>query len=891
MIPANTGDAREITLSATVIIGTLTDEAYTETITKTYTQEAGTNELTITWNQEVMNVYYIDGVSSNGFTKTGDFSSYSVYLKPDWVTYVSKAQSEDKFYVYYSTNQNAYQRSGTITIDFVDAVSGDTVRTSFMIVQAAGTGEVRITANPTSMQLGEGAYSNRTVTFTSTSSDTMEIAINTYPSWILNPTVSYGDKTATITFGVAANDTGASRSHSIICRQGSVSATCAINQGAIEQINVSFNQSNISVGSSATSSRCGFTVYSGTVNSTSFTAPSWITNLRVSNNEILFDVAANTETTERVGTVSVLFNNELTKGFTVTQAARELQPITVSFSQLTINALQASNRYENSYSINTGTLSRVETIDCPTWITIISTTNKIVFETSNNDNTTERSTTLKFRFYGLDDSYDAVFDVIQAPKVITNLNIAFNNQTVSCSNAAGNYSNTFTIVGTSNNVGQITKPEWVDNVSVDFNSRTVSFSVLANTSNSERTGNINIQFYDVENDTYPLFGFAVSQAGKTTVNLNIQFANQTINSTYTGGNFNNQFTVTGNYSNIGQITNPSWITNVSVSNNTVSFSVSSNSGNSRSGNISIPFYDTDNQKYVSFGFNVNQSGVSITDLDIAFDNQTVSVSKSGGVTNVGFTVTGTTNSYGTIQKPSWIKGVKVNFNTNKVVFSVEENTSPNNREGTVTIPFYDNQNSRYVSFGFNVNQQGDINVVFTPTSVASSGGTITATVNSIYTVTNWEIIQKPSYVTVNYNGNTATLIIGANNSTVRRDINLYWRVTAGGSNYSGYSTIKQYGITNNMAYPVYKDYVITDQVYSGFVEYHIESDSELVYAGKVYPKPNSSSVTWKLNEICSDYLGNDIIFTNGVHQIPGYLKEFYLESTGSNSGSYNFYNA
>lgn len=79
--------------------------------------------------------------------------------------------------------------------------------------------------------------------------------------------------------------------------------------------------------------------------------------------------------------------------------------------------------------------------------------------------------------------------------------------------------------------------------------------------------------------------------------------------------------------------------------------------------------------------------------------------------------------------------------------------------------------------------------------------------------------------------------------------------------------------------------------YGSFLEYHITNDGEIIYAGKAYKYPDEANLIWSVNDTVSNYLGNGIYFTDGIHQIPDYAKDFFIKTSADVKYVKTFYNS
>lgn len=114
--------------------------------------------------------------------------------------------------------------------------------------------------------------------------------------------------------------------------------------------------------------------------------------------------------------------------------------------------------------------------------------------------------------------------------------------------------------------------------------------------------------------------------------------------------------------------------------------------------------------------------------------------------------------------------------------------------------------------------------------------------------------------------------------------------TQDGSNYSVNAVVNQEaGVEPNVT-PIWKEFTNSVSTET-FIEYHINLDGDIIYAGKAYKYPDEAKVTWSINDAVSNYLGNGISFTEGIQQIPEYSKDFYMEDNLGDKFIETFYNS
>lgn len=111
--------------------------------------------------------------------------------------------------------------------------------------------------------------------------------------------------------------------------------------------------------------------------------------------------------------------------------------------------------------------------------------------------------------------------------------------------------------------------------------------------------------------------------------------------------------------------------------------------------------------------------------------------------------------------------------------------------------------------------------------------------------------------------------------------------------YSGYTLnvviVQDAGVEADVN-PIWKEFKNSVDA-NTFIEYHINLDGDIIYAGKAYKYPDASKITWSINDTVSNYLGNGIQFVEGIHQIPDYSKDFYMETNTGEQYLETFYNS
>lgn len=90
--------------------------------------------------------------------------------------------------------------------------------------------------------------------------------------------------------------------------------------------------------------------------------------------------------------------------------------------------------------------------------------------------------------------------------------------------------------------------------------------------------------------------------------------------------------------------------------------------------------------------------------------------------------------------------------------------------------------------------------------------------------------------------------------------------------------------------PIWKDFTNTSEA-GDYIEYHIKYDGDIAYAGRAYCYPEEDTITWTINDVVSNYLGNGIYFRNGIYEIPDYSKDFFMKTSMEDKYVETFYNS
>lgn len=251
---------------------------------------------------------YTGGSFNFTYTISNPRTEYKVALSCDqtWITSLKDTNGTVSFSV--SQNSTGASRTATITLTY------GTVTKTHTVTQAPEDPSITLSSSSVSHNYSEATYS---VTCTiKNPQSSLSLSATSSQTWITGITVSG----STVTYKVAENNTGASRSANITLKYGSASATYKVTQ--------TYSAYSLSIGSTSTSAAFGSGSYQfsysvanprKSISATASANVSWITDCVVSDGKVSFKVAANTGESSRSGTITVTYGTA-TKTHTVTQA-------------------------------------------------------------------------------------------------------------------------------------------------------------------------------------------------------------------------------------------------------------------------------------------------------------------------------------------------------------------------------------------------------------------------------------------------------------------------------------------------------------------------------------------------------------------------------------------
>ena len=475
---------------------------------------------------------------------------------PDWVKNVRVL--EDK--ICFTVSETSATRTGDITISYPSAED-----VSLNITQNAA----EINLEKASVTLDYTASSSSFTYSIPNPQPGYALSVETDADWIIN----VKDNGSSISFSVAENNSGSSRTGNITLVYGGVSKVFTVTQ--------TYSASSISL--TPTSGSHDYTggtyTFKYTISNpregqkaTFTSSDSWITSVTDDNGTVSYKVSRNTTGSSRSGKITVKYGDQ-SNVFTITQSAASL---TLSSSSETCTYASVSKSFSITIPNRQSDLA-VSVKSNVTWITGVSESSGTVsYAVAENNSGSSRTGKITVTYAGVSKE----FTVTQSYSA-TSLSL-------SPTSASHDYtSNTYTFKYTISNPreGQkatvSTTDSWITGVT--DNNGTVSYTVAENNSGSSRTGTITVAYAGVSKD------FTVSQSYSA---VSLSLSPTSASHDYTSGTYTFNYTVSnpreGQKATV--TASDSWITGIIDNNGTVSYTVAeNNSGSSRTGKITVTY--------------------------------------------------------------------------------------------------------------------------------------------------------------------------------------------------------------------------------------------------------------------------------------------------------------
>ena len=310
----------------------------------------------------------------------------------------------------------------------------------------------------------------------------------------------------------------------------------------------------------------------------------WITDVKDNGSSISFSVKENNIGYSRTGKITLTYGG-ISKEFTVTQT---YSATSIAFTPTSGNHNYTSGTYNFKYTITNpreGQDASVSTSD--SWITGVTDTNGTVsYKVSENNSGSSRTGKITVTYGGISKEF-----VVTQTYSATSISLNPVNGSHDYTSGTYNFKYTITNPREGQEASVSTSDSWITGVT-DTNG-TVSYKVAENNSGSSRTGKITVTYAGVSKE------FTVTQSYTAS---GISLSPTSGSHDYTSGTYNFTYTVSnpreGQKGSVS--TSDTWITGVTDSNGTVSYTIAeNNSGSSRTGKITVTYAEVSKQFIVT----------------------------------------------------------------------------------------------------------------------------------------------------------------------------------------------------------------------------------------------------------------------------------------------------
>ncbi len=322
----------------------------------------------------------------------------------------------------------------------------------------------------------------------------------------------------------------------------------------------------------------------------------WITNLKVEDGAITGHLSATS--TDRSGLIKLSYTHASDDWVTVKQAPSTF--IKASPESLTVEYTASTQTlgYTIENPVSTSTLTATSTAS---WISDVQVSGtQISFKVSENNTGVNRNGALTLRYVG---APDVTIPVTQKWSA-SSISLTPSSQTVDYTGGSFNFSYAVSNPRTNATITATSQNDWITDVKQTGSN--ISYKVAENNSGAQRTGKIKLTY-----GSYASAEFTVTQKW-TASSITMTPSSQTTD--YTGGLFNFSYAISNPRSNtsVTASSQASWITNVAVSGNTISYKVAENNlGAQRTGKIKLTY-----GSYATAEFSVTQTGKPVVSLTL-----------------------------------------------------------------------------------------------------------------------------------------------------------------------------------------------------------------------------------------------------------------------------------
>lgn len=398
--------------------------------------------------------------------------SVDVACSDNWITNLIHSGKTVSFNVL--ENNTGSSRSGKITLTY------GSVKAEHVVTQTCEAAVISLTNSTTTV-----TYSGGQKQFTYTIKNPregMSVTASSLENWITGVTVAEGK----VTYTVAVNNSGASRTGYVNLKYGTATAKYKVTQ--------SYSAPSLSLSKTSTSA-----TFAGGSFSFTYTISNprteykvalscdqtWVTSLKDSNGTVSFSISQNSTGASRTAVVTLTYGT-VTKTHTITQAPED--------PSIILSSSSVSHNYsENTYSVtctikNPQSYLSLSATSNQDWITGITVSdNTVTYKVAENNNGSSRSANITLK-YG---PASATYKVTQTYSAYS---LSIGSTSTSAAFGSGSYQFPYSVSNPRNSISAIASADvsWItDCVVSDGN---VSFKVAANTGDASRSGKITVTY-------------------------------------------------------------------------------------------------------------------------------------------------------------------------------------------------------------------------------------------------------------------------------------------------------------------------------------------------------------------------------------------------------------
>ena len=657
---------------------------------------------------------YAGGTYEFGYSITNEREGESVRAtsSSDWITAISVSGGKISYKV--GLNATGKSRSGEIVVKYSTATA------TYKVTQSAA----EFTLSESSASHGYASASGTIGYNIANRHDSEQLKLSTTASWI----TGLADSNGSVRYNVSENNSGSSRSGEITLTYAGVVRTFTVTQSYTAsglKLTPSEGSSDYAGGTyefgySITNEREG-----ESVRATS--SSDWITGISVSGGKVSYKVGLNATGKSRSGEIVVRYSTA-TATYKVTQSAAEF----------TLSESSASHGYTSAsgtigYNIaNRHDSEQLKLSTTASWITGLADSNgSIRYNVSENNSGSSRSGEITLTYAGVVRTFTVTQSYVASGLKLTS-------SEGSSDYAGGTYEFGWSVTNEREGESVIatSSSDWITAISVSGGK--ISYKVGLNATGKSRTAEIVVK-YSTATATHKVTQSAAEfTLSESSASHGYASASGTIGYNIANRHDSEQLKLS---------TTASWITGLTDSNGSVRYNVSeNNSGSSRSGEITLTYAG------VVRTFTVTQSYTAAT-ITLSSGSQTTDYASKNLKFTVNITNPKENLSLSGKASAEWIQDLTINGNT--VSYTVDKNTSANQREATITINYEsDSKEFKLIQTGHPVTE-----LTLNKTSVTILAGeseTLAASAFPLDTKVQWSS-SSPAIASVDQNGKVTGL--------------------------------------------------------------------------------------------------------------------------------------